>query len=113
MKEPESNARLTVLVAVLTAILVGLAGMNVARMRETARDSAHMVLWGEVNHQLKAREATGEFPASLEELSLTYPANGSPGMLKLFDYRLEGAGCRVWTTVRSQKFERRYGPDEG
>lgn len=115
MKEPESNTRLLPLVVIVTTFLVVLAGLNVARLfqvaRRTARDSAHSALWHEVNEQLEAREMTGEFPASLEELPLTYPDKGSPEMLKLFEYRREAAGCWVSTTMHGKKLERHYGQE--
>ena len=77
--------------------------------RRVARDSAHSALWHEVNQKLKAREAAGQFPAGLEELPLTYPDNGSPELLKLIDYRREGNGCRVSTTLRGEALQQRYG----
>ena len=96
---------------VVLGIVMAIPAMQSAR--RYARDSAHGALWNEINQQLKAREVSGDFPASLEELPLTYPDNGSPELLKLFDYRREGAGCRVSTTMRGEKLEKRYGPPEG
>jgi hypothetical protein len=109
MKERPSNSRLGVLVGALTAILVGLAGMNVSEMRQAARDSAHSALWHEINSELKGREVTGKFPARLDELRLTFPDNGSPEMLELIEYRREGEGCFVSTTIRGKRYERGYG----
>jgi hypothetical protein len=113
MKEPESHTSLLPLMVIVTTVLVVLAGLNGARLfqvaRRTARDSAHSALWHEVNEQLKAREVTGEFPASLEELPLTYPDSGSPEMLKLIEYRRDEVGCHVSTTLRDKKIERHYG----
>jgi hypothetical protein len=114
MKEAESNSRLVGLVTVLTAILVVLAGLNVARLWRISSDApGHNALWLEINKQLKDREATGEFPASLDELALTDPDNGSAELLKLIDYRREGTGCRVSTTLRGKKLERQYRDQAG
>jgi hypothetical protein len=111
MKETESNTRLVALMAVLAAILVTLAGLNVVRMQRTgtqARDAAFNAFWLNLNKQLAAGEATGEFPVSLEEL-YSAPNEVSPALLKLIDYRREGTGCRVSTTLRGQKVEKQYG----
>ena len=37
----------------------------------------------------------------------------SPEMLTLFDYSREGTGCRISTTLRGEKLERRYGSPAG
>jgi len=114
MKETESNTRLTALVTILTAILVVLAGLNVVRMQRTgagARDAAFNAFWLNVNKQLAAREATGEFPANLEELYAPLD-DVTAERLKLIDFRREGTGCRVSTTLRGQKVEKQYGPQQ-
>lgn len=115
MKETESNTPLLPLMVILTTVLVVLAGLNVIRMqqnRRSARDAVHNALWLQINKQLSAREATGEFPASLEELAPTDQDRGASDLLKLIDYRREGTGCRVSTTLRGQKLEKEYGPRE-
>ena len=94
------------------AIALVIAVPEFRHARQVARDSAHSALWHEINQLLKAREATGDFPASLKGLPLTYPDNGSPELLELIDYRREEAGCRVSTTLRGEKFEQRYGPTQ-
>jgi hypothetical protein len=96
---------------VVLALVMGIPA--IIKSREIARDSAHSALWHEVNQQLKARESMGEFPVGPEELPLTYPDGGSPEILNLIDYRREGAECRVSTTLRGEKLERRYGQREG
>jgi hypothetical protein len=95
---------------VLAGLALVFAIPAVRDAREIAQYSAHSALWHEVNVQLKAREATGEFPARLEELPLTFPDGGSREMLEAIDYRREGAGCRVSTMLRGEKVEKRYGP---
>jgi hypothetical protein len=77
-----------------------------------AQDSAHSALWEEVNEQLAARDATGDFPERLSELPLTFPDDGSPGMLGLIEYRRGPTGCVVSTTLRGQRLERQYGTRE-
>ncbi|QDT54180.1 hypothetical protein Pan44_22070 [Caulifigura coniformis] len=112
MKETESKTRLTALVAILTAILVVLAGLNVIRMQRTSAatsDAAFKVFWLNLNKQLEARETTGEFPASLEELCAPLDEL-SAERLKRIDYRREGTGCRVSTTLLGEKVEKVYGP---
>ena len=114
MKETESNTRLTALVAIFTAILVVLAGLNVVRIQRgfaAAPEAAFRVFWLNLNKQLAAREATGEFPASLEELCAPLD-EASAERLKRIDYRREGTGCRVSTTLRGEKVEKVYGPQQ-
>ncbi|QDT54179.1 hypothetical protein Pan44_22060 [Caulifigura coniformis] len=99
-------------VAFALVLGVVLAVPSFCNARRAARDSAHSALWHEVNQQLQGREATGAFPANLGELPLTYPDNGLPELLKLIDYRRDGNGCRVSTTLRGRALELRYGPTE-
>ncbi|HVJ69796.1 MAG TPA: hypothetical protein VM510_17595 [Caulifigura sp.] len=88
--------------AIAVTVLVILAGMNVVKLNQIARDSAQSALWREITTQLKSRESRGSFPESLEALPLTDPDGGSAELLKLFEYQSDGASCTLTTVLRGK-----------
>jgi len=111
MNSTERNPAIVWLLAVMTVVLVVVAGLNVQNMRQAAADSAHGALWNEIKHQLEAREVTGDFPLHLSELPLTYPDGGDAELLKKFTYVRTESGYEASTTLRGHRLEARFPSD--
>jgi hypothetical protein len=83
-------------------IVLGLSVWVIGEFRNAARMadySAHAALTKEISDQLAAIRPGERYPASLQELRLTYPDNGDAKLLERFDYQSTGTQCTLKTVL--------------
>jgi hypothetical protein len=83
-------------------LLLGICGWAISEFREAARAadySAHAALTKEFCNQLAEFPPDQEFPASLQDLHLSYPDGGDAKLLERFEYHSNGTQCTLRTVL--------------
>jgi hypothetical protein len=86
------------------------------RFREadaTAQYSAQAALLVEIEGLLEDIHEGQAYPASLEELLLTYPDGGDASVLNLFGYETNGKSCTLRTKLRGEWITASYPQGDG
>jgi hypothetical protein len=97
--------------AIAVVLTIGLGiWICAAEWRSAARAadySAHAALTKEICDQLAAVPPGQPYPASLHELSLTFPDGGDVSLLDRFEYRCDGTSCTLKTELVWEETKRR------
>jgi hypothetical protein len=83
-------------------LLLGICRWLIPVFREASRAadySAHAALTEEICERLAAIPPGQQFPASLQELHLTFPDGGDAKLLEQFEYHSSGSQCTLRTVL--------------
>lgn len=105
-----SNRKILVVVglAVVGAWALLAVGRAFLEARWVAEQSAVAALDREISDQLAAFPAERLYPASLSELTLTYPDGGGEELLGRFEFESTGARCGYRVSIFKKIVEREF-----